>query len=209
MPVRCRQFRRSPGIARRRRWWRYASQWASQLLSDAAYVFPQSARSVSPRTHMNSRVVILLALIWFPLTAYVMFRSALGAPSQTTCFCPPFPSVIVLYVLAPAQLGASPGWQSSASVLVSFWLLIGGGGALSAAGRSQQTAGALLGAGRRQTRDTVFYWARTCAGRDVLSRTVWGCQPRVGLGNHSHPRWLYAVGAGLRPDRRVSRRLVG
>ena len=71
---------------------------------------------------MNSRVVMLLALIWFPLGAYVMFRSTLGGLGNYVLL-PAIPSVIVLYVLA--LRGWRESWVAILGVtLVCFWLLM-------------------------------------------------------------------------------------
>ena len=59
---------------------------------------------------MNSRLAILLALIWLPLTAYVMFRSQLGALGSYLLL-PAIPSVIAsptgfLTGLAPVNVSS-------------------------------------------------------------------------------------------------------
>src|SRR5260370_29395664 len=72
--------------------------------------------------HMNCRLWIWLELFCFPLTAYVMFRSALGALANYLLL-PAIPSVIVLYVLALRSWRES--WVAIVGVsLLSFWLLM-------------------------------------------------------------------------------------
>jgi len=133
---------------------------------------------------MNSRVVILLALIWFPLTAYVMFRSALGALANYLLL-PAIPSVIVLYAPRAAQLARVLGGNRRRQ----FGLLLAADGVAAPICRwSIQQTLVPSWRGRRQTRDTVSIGLGTCAA-DVLSRTVWGCQ-RVLVWGSQPPRWL-------------------
>src|ERR1700737_5138510 len=71
---------------------------------------------------MSSRVMMLLALVWLPLTAYVMFRSPLGALGSYLLL-PAIPGVLLLYALALRSWRES--WVAMLGVsLVCFWLLM-------------------------------------------------------------------------------------
>ena len=141
---------------------------------------------------MSSRLVTLLALIWLPLTAYVMFRTALGAFGNYLLF-PAVPAVILLYALALHACRGS--WAAILGVtLVCFWLLM----AVSApflplADPNKPLAPFVAPGGMKQ--GMVFLLGSDMRGRDVLSRTVWGCQ-RVLVWGITATSVAYVVGAG-------------
>src|ERR1700730_9586781 len=141
---------------------------------------------------MNSRVVTLLALTWFPLSAYVMFHSALGA-LESYVLLPAIPCVIVLYVLALRSWRES--WVAILGVtLVCFWLLM----AVTApyvplADPNKPLVPFVSPGGMRQ--GVLFLLGSDMRGRDVLSRTVWGCQ-RVLVWGITATSVAYVVGAG-------------
>src|ERR1700730_9632242 len=106
---------------KRRRWWRWALRWGRNCCRTLP-TFSSIRASASPSAHVNSRLAILLALIWLPLTAYVMFRSELGALGSYLLL-PAIPSVIALYVLALRSWRES--WVAMlGATLVCFWLLM-------------------------------------------------------------------------------------
>ena len=78
----------------------------SQLLSDAAYVVlnPRIRLSAS----MNSRITVLLLLIWLPLVAYVMFGPSLGALGPYVLL-PAIPAVLAALRHGGAQLARVMG----------------------------------------------------------------------------------------------------
>ena len=141
---------------------------------------------------MNSRLAILLALIWLPLTAYVMFRSALGALGSYLLL-PAIPGVIVLYVLALRSWRES--WVAIVGVsLVSFWLLMAVAAPyLPLVDPNKPLVPFLAPGGVRH--GILFLLGSDMRGRDVLSRTVWGCQ-RVLVWGITATSVAYAVGAG-------------
>jgi peptide/nickel transport system permease protein len=135
---------------------------------------------------------VLLALIWLPLTAFVMFRPALGATAPYVLL-PAIPAVIALYTLAvfrwreswPALLGVS---------LVCFWLLV----AVSAPylplpDPNKPIAPFVAPGGIRH--GVLFLLGSDMRGRDVLSRDLWGCQ-RVLVWGITATSVAYVVGAG-------------
>jgi peptide/nickel transport system permease protein len=75
----------------------------------------------------------------------------------------------------PSIRGANPGSRCSGVSLVFFWVMLAVSAPVSAAPRPQQ-------AGRPlhhpfTEKNGVFYWLGTdTRGRDMLSRTIWGCQ---------------------------------
>ena len=156
---------------------------------------------------MKSTVALLLALIWLPLAGYVMFRPALGAARALRAAAGHSrgdPAVHPRAAIAGAArwvalFGVTPGVLLAAD---------GGDGAVSAARGSEQAAGALCRAGRRSEHGVLFLLGSDMRGRDMLSRTLWGCQ-RVLVWGITATSVAYVVGAGCRADRRLSRRLVG
>jgi peptide/nickel transport system permease protein len=141
---------------------------------------------------MTRTLGVLLALFWLPLTAYVMFRPALGA-SAPYVLLPAIPAVIALYATAlrrwheswPAILGVS---------LVCFWLLV----AVSAPylplpDPNKPIAPFVAPGGIRH--GVLFLLGSDMRGRDVLSRDLWGCQ-RVLVWGITATSVAYVVGAG-------------
>jgi peptide/nickel transport system permease protein len=141
---------------------------------------------------MSRTLGVLLALIWLPLTAYVMLRPALGAIAPYILL-PAIPAVIALYAFAlrrwreswPAILGVS---------LVCFWLLA----AVSAPylplpDPNKPIAPFVAPGGIRH--GVLFLLGSDMRGRDVLSRDLWGCQ-RVLVWGITATSVAYAVGVG-------------
>jgi peptide/nickel transport system permease protein len=141
---------------------------------------------------MNSRVVMLLALIWFPLGAYVMFRSTLGGLGNYVLL-PAIPSVIVLYVLA--LRGWRESWVAILGVtLVCFWLLMAVTAPYLPLLDPNKPLVPLVVPGG-MAHGVSFLLGSDMRGRDVLSRTVWGCQ-RVLVWGITATSVAYVVGAG-------------
>lgn len=141
---------------------------------------------------MNSRIVALLALIWLPLTAYVMFRPALGAFGNYLLL-PAVPAVVLLYALALRSYRES--WVALLGVtLVCFWLLMAVTAPyLPLADPNKPLVPFVAPGGMRQ--GMLFLLGSDMRGRDVLSRTVWGCQ-RVLVWGITATSVAYVVGAG-------------
>jgi peptide/nickel transport system permease protein len=141
---------------------------------------------------MNSRVAALLAFIWLPLVAYVMFRPFLGALGHYVLI-PAIPAVLLLYV------GAVRSWRESwvailGMTLVSFWLLI----AVSAPylpllDPNKPIVPFVAPGGIRH--GIFFLLGSDMRGRDVLSRDLWGCQ-RVLVWGITATSVAYVVGGG-------------
>jgi peptide/nickel transport system permease protein len=141
---------------------------------------------------ISRTVIVLLALIWLPLVAFVMFRPALGTGAPYVLL-PAIPAVIVLY------LGAVRSWRESrvallGVTLVCFWLLL----AVSAPylplpDPNKPLVPFVAPGGIRQ--GVLFLLGSDMRGRDVLSRAVWGCQ-RVLVWGVTATSVAYVVGAG-------------
>jgi peptide/nickel transport system permease protein len=141
---------------------------------------------------ISRAAAILLALIWAPLVAYVMFRPGLGAAAPYILL-PAVPAVIALYVLAVRD------WRESrvaivGVTLVCFWLLA----AVSAPylplpDPNKPIAPFVAPGGIRQ--GVLFILGSDMRGRDVLSRDLWGCQ-RVLVWGVTATSVAYVVGAG-------------
>ena len=141
---------------------------------------------------MNSRLAILLALIWLPLTAYVMFRSTLGAFGSYLLLSA-IPSVIALYVLALRNWRES--WVAMlGATLVCFWLLMAVAAPFLPLVDPNKPLVPLVTPGGI-SHGVLFLLGSDLRGRDVLSRTVWGCQ-RVLVWGITATSVAYVVGAG-------------
>jgi peptide/nickel transport system permease protein len=136
--------------------------------------------SIEPQaTHVSSflkyeqTVLLLLALVWLPLAVFVLYRTALGGWGSYVLL-PAIPAVIVLYALALRSWRQS--WVAILGVtLVCFWLLM----AVSVPflPLADPDKPLLPYAPPGTIRHGVsFLLGSDTRGRDVLSRTLWGCQ---------------------------------
>jgi peptide/nickel transport system permease protein len=149
-----------------------------------------SVRSLAPSS-TGSRIILLLLLIYVPLAAYVMFGPQIGALKHYVLI-PAIPAVLVLYGMAVRA------WRDSTiavigATLVFFWLLI----AVSAPylpildPNKPIAPYALPGAVKN---GVTFLLGSDLRGRDMLSRTLWGCQ-RVLVWGITATSIAYVVGA--------------
>lgn len=137
--------------------------------------------------------VVLIAVVWLALVGYVMFPAQLGA-LRDHILLPAIPAVIVLYVMA------FRAWRSSpialiGLTLVAFWVLM----AVSAPylpildPNKPVAPFALPGT---EINGTKLWLGADMRGRDMLSRTIWGCQ-RVLVWGISATAAAYVVGAAF------------
>jgi peptide/nickel transport system permease protein len=129
---------------------------------------PLSAYFAGPRA-----AIVLLLLVWVPLVLYVMFGRQLG-DLRNIILLPAIPAALLLY--ARAVWAWRESWVAVLGVtLVLFWILL----AVSAPYLP------LLDPNKPVApfvtpfteKNGVFYWLGTDSrGRDMLSRTIWGCQ---------------------------------
>jgi peptide/nickel transport system permease protein len=112
-------------------------------------------------------------LIWLPLVSYVMFRPALGAAAPHVLL-PAIPAVIALYGMAMRRWRES--WVAMLGLtLVCFWLLMAVAAPYLPLADPNKPLLPLLPPGSVR-HGMLFLLGSDMRGRDVLSRTLWGCQ---------------------------------
>jgi peptide/nickel transport system permease protein len=118
-------------------------------------------------------IVGLLLLMWLPLVAYVMFKRPLGETAQYVLL-PAVPAALLLYAIAVWA------WRESTVAIVGltlvfFWLILAVTAPyLPLIDPNKPVAPFLT---PFTEKNGVFYWLGTdTRGRDMLSRTIWGCQ---------------------------------
>jgi peptide/nickel transport system permease protein len=136
---------------------------------------------------------MLLAIIWCPLVAYVMFRAALGTLGSYVLL-PAIPAVVGLYVLALRS------WHGSrvamiGVTLVCFWLLMAVAAPYLPLPDPNKPLAPLALPGSIK-HGVHFILGSDLRGRDILSRTVWGSQ-RVLVWGITATAVAYGVGLGL------------
>jgi len=138
-------------------------------------------------------LILLIVLIYLPLVAYVMFANQLGS-ARSYMLLPAIPAVVILYAMSLRNWRESPIALIGAT-LVFFWLMMAVAAPYlplldpnkpfapyAAPGSIKNGVTFLLGADMR--------------GRDVLSRTIWGCQ-RVLVWGITATSIAYIVGAAF------------
>jgi peptide/nickel transport system permease protein len=148
------------------------------------------APSLIARLNTPRVVIALIVLMWVPLTLHVMFGHMLGA-ARNMVLLPAIPATVVLYLIAlrtwreswVALIGAS---------LVFFWLIVAVTAPfLPLLDPNKPIAPFAL---PLTEKNDVFFWLGTdFKGRDMLSRTLWGCQ-RVIVWGVTATVVAYAVG---------------
>jgi peptide/nickel transport system permease protein len=134
---------------------------------------PALPRLFSGSSSAGRTVALLLAMIWLPLVALVMFRAALGAFAPYVLL-PAIPAVIALYVIAMRRWRES--WIAVLGVtLVSFWLLMAVSAPYLPLLDPNKPLAPLMLPGTF-THGVRFVLGTDMRGRDILSRTLWGCQ---------------------------------
>jgi peptide/nickel transport system permease protein len=134
----------------------------------------------------------LLLLIWAPLFAHVMFHSQLGAFAPYVLL-PAIPSVLLLYGMAVRRWHES--WVACIGMtVVCFWLLIAVSAPYLPLPDPNKPLFPLVPPGGIR-HGFHFLLGTDIRGRDVLSRTLWGCQ-RVLVWGVTATSVAYAVGVG-------------
>ncbi len=154
----------------------------------AAAVPTAPAPSLLDRLSRPRVLLGLAALLWLPLTAYVMF----DVPRLV--LVPAIPAALLLYALALLS------WRESAVAvigvsLVMFWLLaavVVPFLPLIDPNQPIQPFVTPLG----EARDRFFWLGTDLRGRDMLSRTLWGCQ-RVLVWGVTATGVAYLIGTAL------------
>jgi peptide/nickel transport system permease protein len=135
-------------------------------------------------------IALLLAVIWLPLVAYVMFRGRLGV-LERYALLPALPAVVVLYVMALRSFRHS-GAAIIGLTLVCFWLLMAVGAPYLPLPDPNKPLVPLALPGTIK-HGVHFILGSDIRGRDMLSRTIWGCQ-RVLVWGITATAVAYAVG---------------
>jgi peptide/nickel transport system permease protein len=138
-------------------------------------------------------IAALLLIMWLPLVAYVMFPGAFGA-ARHWILIPSIPATVILYAMG--MRAWSESWVAIIGLtLVMFWMLM----AVSApylplADPNKPLAPFALPGTTRG--DMTFWLGADTRGRDMLSRTIWGCQ-RVLVWGITATLVAYVVGTML------------
>ena len=134
---------------------------------------PMPPRPIFARLAKPRGIVALLILMWLPLVAYVMFGRQLG-DLKDYVILPAIPAALLLYALAVWS------WRESmvavvGVTLVFFWVILAVTAPyLPLLDPNKPVAPFVT---PFTEKGGVFYWLGTdTRGRDMLSRTVWGCQ---------------------------------
>jgi peptide/nickel transport system permease protein len=142
-------------------------------MATAAIPTARPSRSLMARLTTPRGVLLLILLMWAPLTLHVMFGNALGT-ARNLVLLPAIPATILLYVIAIAT------WRESTVAvigvsLVFFWLFIAVTAPfLPLLDPNKPIAPFAL---PFTEKNDVFFWlGADFKGRDMLSRTLWGCQ---------------------------------
>lgn len=149
---------------------------------------PLMARLARPRP-----AVALLLLMWLPLVAYVMFRRQLG-DLQLYILLPAIPATLLLYAVAASA------WRESmvaivGLTLVFFWVFLAVTAPyLPLIDPNKPIAPFIT---PFTEKNGIYFWLGTdTRGRDMLARTIWGCQ-RVLVWGITATTVAYIVGTML------------
>ncbi|MGE0007777.1 MAG: ABC transporter permease [Parvibaculaceae bacterium] len=137
--------------------------------------------------------VFLLAVVWLALVGYVMFPAQLG-PWRDQILLPAMPAVVILYIMA------FRAWRSSpialvGLTLVAFWILMAVSAPYLPILDPNKPVAPFTLPGTEVNGTTLLFGA-DMRGRDMLARTIWGCQ-RVLVWGISATAAAYFVGAAF------------
>jgi peptide/nickel transport system permease protein len=126
-----------------------------------------------PALQTPRALIALGLLLWLPLTAYVMFGAWLGA-AHDWVLLPAIPATLILYILAMRACGKS--WTAMIGIsIVFFWLLVAVTAPYLPIFDPNKPIMPFAVPGTT-VRDHTFLLGADVRGRDMLSRTLWGCQ---------------------------------
>lgn len=132
----------------------------------------------------------LILIVWVPLIAYVMFRPQLGEGASLVLL-PAIPAVVVLYVIALSACRGS--WVACMGLtLVCFWFLVAVLVPFLPLADPDKPIASLALPGTMK-HGVHFLLGSDARGRDMLARTLWGCQ-RVLVWGITATTVAYAVG---------------
>jgi peptide/nickel transport system permease protein len=134
---------------------------------------PMPPKPILARLAVPRNFLVILLFVWVPLVAYVMFKAHLGARPEFVLI-PAIPATILLYAVAVWSWRESPVAIIGVT-LVFIWLLLAVTAPyLPLLDPNKPVAPFVT---PFTEKNGVFYWLGTdTRGRDMLSRTIWGCQ---------------------------------
>jgi peptide/nickel transport system permease protein len=140
-------------------------------MSTAIALAPQP--SLLGRLSAPRPLIALVLIMWLPLLVYVMFKPQLG-PNADYILLPAIPALLLLYVMGVRAWRES--WVAVIGLtLVCFWLLMATSAPfLPLMDPNKPIAPFALPGTTRG--DVTFWLGADSRGRDMLSRTIWGCQ---------------------------------
>ncbi len=142
-------------------------------MATAAIATGRPAPSLMARLRTPRALLLLLLLMWLPLTLHVMFGHRLGG-ARDLVLLPAIPATLLLYGVAITAWRESTVAVIGAS-LVFFWLLIAVTAPfLPLIDPNKPIAPFTLPL--TEAKDVFFVLGADFKGRDILSRTLWGCQ---------------------------------
>lgn len=152
----------------------------------------QNSMPVLERLSSPKSLVLLVALMWLPLMAYVMGGQNLFGDNARLVLLPAIPATLLLYVI-----GLRACRESTVALigltLVFFWLLM----AVTAPYLPLLDPNkpiAPFTTPFSEKRDVFFWLGTDFKGRDMLSRMIWGCQ-RVLVWGVTATAVAYVIGA--------------
>ena len=139
----------------------------------AVVAAPIPPRPILARLAQPRAVLILLLIMWLPLVAHVMFKRQLG-DLQDLVLLPAIPAGLLLYAVAVWAWRES--WVAVIGVTLVFaWLLLAVTAPFLPLLDPNKPVAPFVTPFTEK--NGVFYWLGTDSrGRDMLSRTIWGCQ---------------------------------
>lgn len=125
------------------------------------------------RLETPRNALVLVLVMWLPLTVYVMFGDALDAMADWVLL-PAVPAALLLYVMAVRAFAES--WIALVgATLVFFWLIVAVAVPFLPLVDPNQPI-APFTPPLTEARDHFFVLGADFKGRDMLSRALWGCQ---------------------------------
>jgi peptide/nickel transport system permease protein len=150
-------------------------------------------KSLIERLSQTKSIIWLIVLIWVPLTIYVMFSKQLGT-TKDLVLIPAIPACIILYILAVHAWRES--WIAVLGVsLVFLWLLLAVTAPFLPLADPNKPIMPFALPGTTKG-DITFWLGADFKGRDMLSRTIWGCQ-RVIVWGITATTIAYVIGSAL------------
>jgi len=146
------------------------------------------------RLQTPKAILILLAIMWLPLTAYVMFGNYLGEATKNVILLPAIPATVLLYLIAVVSWRES--WVAVLGVtLVFFWLFVAVTAPYLPLIDPNKPIAPFTVPGLEK-KGHLFILGADYKGRDMLARALWGCQ-RVLVWGVTATVVAYMVGAML------------